>query len=316
MKNKIRVFAVSTAILSALTLGLFVLCLFFRFDASIGYFVESFPVSLFRALTAVDLVWCAGALVLLPGECVDSSPACGITDRIAGLVSALPFALCGIVILIEGGIRGSTLELFIGIFLFLGSIFFLDLLPAGSKPSIYAGFAVLVALILSLIRVYFNMKVAINGPFKNLLELCILSCLLVTLGEIREHMGKPLYKATFVGRLACVVLSFTAALGSLIWVLFAGVDEVCFALLSPVYLLPLLGLGIRSALLALCTRERVVVSEPLEETQESQPSEESEEAGDPADEQEAAEGGAPKEFIEEEPVEKPEEKQESDPCEK
>lgn len=225
-KQIIRFCIPTTLSLTVLTAILRTLFLFTAYDAKTGYLDRGLPTGLIAALYCIGLIACLLPSFLLPKNLLEiQDKICPSLRMITGLLCAVTFFVCGVSFLGSGAIFSNKQDLFCGILSVVSTLFFLfsalSFHPAfkgrfaGWIP--WLGFAVIGALLLMLSTAYFDMTVAINGPFTAVYLFSLLSCAMFILLEIRRMIGRPLPRAHLASALIAFFLSASSSVGNLLF---------------------------------------------------------------------------------------------------
>lgn len=253
MKTKIKLYFLSTIILTLLLSGLRTACFFTSFEQDVGYF-SSTPLTLITtALYVLSTLWCLAAPFLFQRNATlvpENSIGHAVISKITG--SILLFS--GLCILIGSlaktfPVAGGTAALLpiLGISAVLSSAFFFtDGARTEKLGTAHAafGFAVLVFLFAFLFFTYFNMYVTINSPIKNALQLSILSALFFLLSEIRGSIGRPRTRLSAALSPLCAFFCVPTAVSHLFFERSSLCNAPTKALISPFFSLTLLAIGI------------------------------------------------------------------------
>ncbi len=253
MKTNVKLYFLSTIILTLLLSGLRTACFLTSFEQDVGYFSSTPLTVVTTVLYALSILWCLAALLLFPKNATLASTD-GIGRAVIGKLTGSLFLFSGLCILIgrlakSFPVVGGTSALLpiLGIFAVLSSFFFFtDGVRTEKLGTAHAtfGFAVLVFLFAFLFFTYFNMYVAINSPIKNSLQLSILSTLFFLLSEIRESIGGSRPRLSAVLGPLCAFFCVPTAVSHLILERSSLCNTPTKALISPFFSLTLLAIGI------------------------------------------------------------------------
>ncbi len=257
MNAKIKVYIASTGLLSILLTLLRVLSLLFCFDYEIGYFDNGFLPMFTDALTLAGVLWCLSPLVFIPRDTVTISPPTSPTALGMTAVAATLVSIAGVLLILSELSTGITLKLFCGVFLLLGSPYLWGKLSHKlGKFALLFGTLLIVGIFFIMFSSHFDVYVAINSPAKNALQLVSIACALMTLGDLRFLFGDGMPRYALACRLLTVLLLLPAAATNLVLFISDKIPTLAKSILSPLFVLPLLGLAVYAAVGLFLTHDR------------------------------------------------------------
>ena len=220
MKNKLKIYCLTVAIITAVLTLLRTGALFLSYDTALGYFNSSPVTAIMNALYILGALWAASSLVLLPAGSVECK--------------FIPTEKRHVILSFISGLAFS----FSSIFLFASSSSFLDTLFAASAlisafffafpyalsnnfPSIRAYLSILsiVAFIGVTASLYFDMTIAMNSPHKIMGSLTLMSAMILMLCETRIFLGKSAARLHFASCLLTFILGTSYSASSLVYLL-------------------------------------------------------------------------------------------------
>ncbi len=217
MNSRVKAFAYSSLILTAIETVLGIFCYIFFFDSEIGYFDRSFPVTMFIVLITLTVIGTAvyTRFFISKGETEITVSPC----RYTAVFSAAGYISLSVFFGIEYFSVGSSdpLKLFIAALSLIAFIYYIMKLfvsqDSSSPISAICGFAAIAAQILVIFSTNLDYFVAVNSPVKIFTQFAGILCAVSALLEIRAIVRTPARRMslfiTAVSTLLCFVTSVT-----------------------------------------------------------------------------------------------------------
>ncbi|MEE1116047.1 MAG: hypothetical protein UH851_04265 [Clostridia bacterium] len=220
MNSRVRAFAYSSLILTAIETVLGILCYIFFFDSEVGYFNSSFLTTLFVALVTLTVIGAAVyAKFFIPEEETDiNTTPC----RYTAIFPAAGYLSLSVFFGFEYfSVRsGALLNIYIAALSLIASIYYIMkpfVVEDAKKPiSAALGFAAIATHILVIFSTNLDYFVAVNSPIKIFTQFAGILCAVSALLEIRAIVRRPAKKMhlfiTSASTLLCLVTSVTLIL--------------------------------------------------------------------------------------------------------
>lgn len=227
--NKLKIFLYSTIGLAVICSILFTVSMFVAFDAEIGYFSSTHPLSYIQsALLILSVLLCTSVLFLFPKDSITALNQAN--DRFvsfASLLCGFVFVAGMLITFLSTNANASTLtklqkDIFLLIVLsgLVGSIYFIyDAITPNSNGltlKVIAAIFVIIYCLTSIIFEHVDLYVPINVPRKNLLFVCFVSFSLFMVQKLRfkTEMGQP--KAFLLFGATTTILCTTFSISGLV----------------------------------------------------------------------------------------------------
>lgn len=214
---KYRIYVFACLALTVIAAALRTVALFTAFDAQIGYFRAGFFAGFVRGLiVAAVALFCTVPFFIKKEETLPRSENAGVPVLVGAGIATVLFAAVGIVLFFVSA-EPTALRVLAALFSLGGTVYFgfVILSPEG-RGNVFAGFAVILALVLLVLLTYFDRYTPMNAPHKVALHLCLLASALALLGELRENAGIPAPRARLAFSLIAVFLAGTVGVSDVI----------------------------------------------------------------------------------------------------
>lgn len=273
MNAKIKVYTGTALTLSLLLTILKTLCFLFSFDSALGYFDNTFLVSLTGALTWISAIWCISVLLLFPKDTVATKKNRSSLLVTAAIIASLLFIAAGVGIFVTN--LSNKLAIACGALLFVGSSFFwLHLTRLDRSKFVWPGMLSILGLLAVLVVSHFDMFVAINSPIKLGLHLSAILAALCLLAELRLSFGDEMPRASFALKLLAVLFCLPTAVSHVVLYFSGKAPALSEKTLSPFFSLVLLAIAVYAAARIFAVTDAKEILEDEKENEEEKEIEE------------------------------------------
>lgn len=218
MKNKLKVYTLTSLILSVIVGAMWVLSLSISYDISVGYFNDSLAVIATRSLMCASLIWLASSLFFIPKNTIDVRKSSDTVPSDKKLTSLCISVITGVLFFASGLFRIlngiSGLYILSGALMMISSTAFILKSTKFRKGSAWIEYFAIFSIILMLVDMHFDYYTAMNSPHKILSQLSLIASLFMLLGDVRDSFSESLPRAEFAIGLITTFLCFVNAISS------------------------------------------------------------------------------------------------------
>lgn len=211
MKNKLKVYTLTSLILSVVVGALRVLSLAISYDSSVGYFSSSFIVTVTRSLMIVSLVWLGSSLLFIPKDTINVRTDKQMASMCISIITGIVFFASGIFQILNGT---TNLYILSGALMMISSTAFILKFTKLRKGTAWIEYFAIFSIILMIADMHFDYYTAMNSPHKILSQLALISGALVLLGDMRDSFSESQPRTEFAIGLIATFLCFVNAISS------------------------------------------------------------------------------------------------------
>ena len=214
MKSKVKIYC-NTGLILTLILTLFrCVSLAAFYDVDLGYFNGGFVPTMMNAIYFIASAWCLSPIVLLPKSQIRAE----FTPSTAHFKGASVFAAVLFLLSSTAFFGTRKLAVFTVALVIISALFFISTLF--NKESLktaraFLSIAVILTLIISLAKLYFDMTIAMNSPHKLLGSFSFMAAMVFMLCEVRVYLGKQLPRLHLAASLLTFLLGISFSFSAL-----------------------------------------------------------------------------------------------------